>query len=86
MQTHVIKHPWTPCQTRARRALTAHGHTYRSVAKVMRERGILGSDKNVRNVIAGITKRADIRMLIAELTGKPVQALWPDESRDTLVA
>lgn len=86
MQTHSIKHPWTPCQTRARRALTAKGHTYRSVAKVMRERGILGSDKNVRNVIAGVTKRADLRALIAELTGKPVQALWPDEMREDVVA
>ena len=52
----------------------------------MRERGILGSDKNVRNVIAGVTKRADLRALIAELTGKPVQALWPDEMREDVVA
>jgi hypothetical protein len=66
--------------------LTASGHTYRSVAAIARERGIVVNDKNVRNVIAGVTKRADLRTLIAELIGKPVQVLWPDETRDNLVA
>ena len=52
----------------------------------MRGRGIIVSVQGVRHVVVGITKRADIRAVIAELTGKPVQSLWPDEARDNLVA
>ena len=86
MNAHFTKHPSTPCRTKARIALISHGYTYKSVAEIMRGRGIIVSVQGVRHVVVGITKRADIRAVIAELTGKPVQSLWPDEARDNLVA
>ena len=86
MQNSTSRHPWTPCQTRAKRALTAAGYTCPRIAALLKERGVSATPWNVRNVVTGATKRADIRAIIAELTGKPVQALWPDETRDNLVA
>lgn len=86
MNTHFEKHPSTPCRTKARLALIANGYTYKRVAEIARVRGTIVSVQGVRHVVVGITKRSDLRALIAELTGKPVQVLWPDETRDSLVA
>ena len=86
MNLHFTRHPSTPCRTKARIALISKGYTYKSVAEIMRERGIIVSVQGVRHVVVGITKRSDVRALIAELTGRPVHALWPDEIRDNLVA
>jgi hypothetical protein len=86
MLTTFRKHPSIPCKTKARLALIQSGYTYRSVAEIMRGRGIVVSHQNVRHVVAGVTKRSDVRLLIAELTGKPMQTLWPDETRDPLVS
>lgn len=54
------------------------GLTYSRIVAVLQERRIHATIANVRNVVAGITKRHDIREIVAELTDQPVERLWPD--------
>lgn len=54
------------------------GLTYSRIVEVLKQRRIRVGISNVRNVVAGVTKRHDIRQVVAELTGQPVERLWPD--------
>ena len=54
------------------------GLTYSKIIEALTRRGIATSTTGVRNVIAGITRRQDIREVIAELVGESVDQLWPE--------